>query len=182
MPATHAHRLRYPDTRIHGVSAKKKIKQNSDTWKIRIQSSKRPTWAADTPSHEQSGGRATRRGAEGESCAGKVARQLACSRRPPNRRRFRLRRRRLKHRGPPPSLIGAPPPRDSTSAAADLMSATAGSTSAAVDSSSAAAESTLRRCERRWCAMEQRADGDAGGGADGDGLRGAEAAVRLRES
>ena len=26
--------------------------------------------------------------------------------------------------------------------------------------------------------MEQRADGDAGGGADGDGLRGAEAAVR----
>jgi len=30
--------------------------------------------------------------------------------------------------------------------------------------------------------MEQRADGDAGGGADGDGLRGAEAAVRLRES
>jgi len=30
--------------------------------------------------------------------------------------------------------------------------------------------------------MEQRADGDAGGGEDGDGLRGAEAAVRLRES
>jgi len=71
---------------------------------------------------------------------------------------------------------------DSGSAAADLMSATAGSTSAAVDSSSAAAESTLRRYERRWCAMEQRADGDAGGGAHGDGLRGAEAAVRLRES
>jgi len=30
--------------------------------------------------------------------------------------------------------------------------------------------------------MEQRADGDAGGGADGDGVRGAEAAVRLCES
>ena len=52
------------------------------------------------PSHEQSGGRATRRGAEGdESCAGKVARVLASAAEP------------LSIRAPPPP-IGAPPPPD----------------------------------------------------------------------
>jgi len=112
MPATHAHRLRYPDTRIHGVSAKKinktKFRYVEDTYPIQQTSNLGCGYAQPRTEWRPCNTKGSRRRVLcGQGCS--PARVLASA-------------------AEPPSIQAPPPPIEAprTSAFADWSSTTAG--------------------------------------------------------